>query len=153
MSTCQTRYFDAIDYSSESVIHFPAGLPGFEQERDFVIVEQPHTRPLLFLQSLTTRDLCFLMLPVLTVAQDYRLRMRPEDVELIGFRARRQPRIGRDVFCGAFLTAAPDEIPTANLLAPIVINLQNRVGVQAVRPEPSYSHCHPLASHEMVVAC
>jgi len=153
MNTCLTRYFDAIEYAPESVIHFPAGLPGFEQERDFVIVEQPAHRPLLFLQSLAKRELCFLMLPVLTVDAEYRLRMRPEDVELIGFRGRRQPRIGRDVFCGVFLTAIPDETPTANLLAPIVINLQTRIAVQAVRPEPAYSHCHPLSTREMVMAC
>jgi flagellar assembly factor FliW len=35
---------------------------------------------------------------------------------------------------------------TANLLAPLVVNLAARLGVQAVRSDARYSHRHPLAT-------
>ena len=41
---------------------------------------------------------------------------------------------------------------TANLLAPIIINLQNRKAVQAVMQEACYSHQHALEAME-AAAC
>jgi flagellar assembly factor FliW len=41
--------------------------------------------------------------------------------------------------------------PTANLLAPIVVNLRNRRAVQAVAAESDYSHQHALMPEEASV--
>ena len=41
--------------------------------------------------------------------------------------------------------------PTANLLAPIVVNLRNRKAVQAVAAESDYSHQHALMPEEASV--
>jgi flagellar assembly factor FliW len=152
MNSCRTRYFDALQYDPSSVIRFPAGLPGFEDERQFILIEEPQRRPLLFLQSLTVPDLCFTMLPIFVLSPDYILRMSPEDIDLIGLDPSRQPRIGVDVFCGVLLAMQDNEI-TANLLAPIVMNLASRIAVQAVQIEADYSHCYRVATPEMVVAC
>lgn len=152
MTACKTRYFEVLGYEPHSVIRFPAGLPGFEDERQFILIEQSEHRPLLFLQSLADQDLCFTMLPILVVSPDYSLLMSPEDVDLIGLDPARQPRIGRDVFCGVLLAVQENEI-TANLLAPVVINLATRVAVQAIQAEAGYSHRHRVASPEMAAAC
>jgi len=153
MATCTTRNFGALEYGDKSVIRFPAGLPGFENEREFVFIQQPQHRPLLFLQSLSTPRLCFVVVPVLSIDPDYELQMRAEDLELIGFPPTAQPRIGRDVFCGAIVSAGDEDAPTANLRAPVVIALQTLVAVQAIQEEMAYSHCHRLEQHEMVAAC
>ena len=152
MNSCRTRYFDALQYDPASVIRFPAGLPGFEDERHFILIEEPPRRPLLFLQSLAAPDLCFTLLPVFVVNPDYTLRMSPEDVDLIGLNPSQQPRIGVDVFCGVLLAIQENEI-TANLLAPVVMNLASRIAVQAIQIEAHYSHCYRVATPEMVVAC
>jgi flagellar assembly factor FliW len=152
MTTCRTRYFDVLEYQPDAVIRFPAGLPGFDDERQFILIEQPPHRPLLFLQSLSDPDLCFTLLPVLVLSPDYTLKMSPEDVDLIGLDPARQPRIGRDVFCGALLAVQENEV-TANLMAPLIINLASRIAVQAIQMEPDYSHCYRVATPEMVVAC
>ena len=54
MPIFHTTRFGPIDYDEASVIHFPAGLPAFESERQFIALRDPATEPLLFLQSLTT---------------------------------------------------------------------------------------------------
>jgi flagellar assembly factor FliW len=43
--------------------------------------------------------------------------------------------------------------PTANLLAPVIVNLKSLKAVQAVAQEGSYSHQHPLVTEEMAAAC
>lgn len=48
------------------------------------------------------------------------------------------------LLCLAMVTAVEDLPPTANLLAPVVVNLDNGLAVQAVRSDSVYSHKHPL---------
>lgn len=144
MPLIDTKYFGRVDYPEESIIEFPAGLPGFENERRFVILEQPENKPLVFLQSLTQPDLCFLALPVLTVDPCYQPVISAEDLAALELPEDRQPGIGRDVLCLAILSLSEGHVPTANLLAPLVIHLGTRRGLQAIQSEVGYSHQHPL---------
>jgi flagellar assembly factor FliW len=49
-----------------------------------------------------------------------------------------------DVLCLVIITVAEGEDPTANLLAPIVIDIKKQTGVQMVQSETEFSHRHPL---------
>ncbi|MGB9605535.1 MAG: flagellar assembly protein FliW [Bryobacteraceae bacterium] len=140
----QTRHFGLIEYGWEAVFHFPAGLPGFEDEHEFVALEQAHVRPIVFLQSLRRPDLCFITLPVQTIEPGYRLSLSAEELRLLELPAERQPELGREVLCLAIVAVAEGQPPTANLLAPVVINLANRRAVQAIMSDSGYSHRHPL---------
>jgi flagellar assembly factor FliW len=150
MPQIETTYFGSLAWQPESAIEFPAGLPGFEDERSFVPLEIGEYAPLVFLQSVRTPGLCFLTLPVLAADPGYCLEAAPEDLARMGLDPRRTPVIGKDVLCLAVLTVAEDGI-TANLLAPIVIGLDSRRGVQAIQPQGRYSHRHALACEEAAV--
>jgi len=147
MSVLETINFGPIAFERESILEFPRGLPGFEECRQFVAVQVPGTEPLVFLQSLEQARLCFTTMPVQSVDEDYRLRVTDEDLALVELPAGRHPNIGQDVLCLAVLSLR-ETGPTANLLAPLVVNLTNRKGVQAVAPESDYSHQHPLLAQE-----
>lgn len=143
MPQCLTQHFGIADYQDDSIVEFPAGVPGFERETRFLALELSQHKPVVFLQSLTTPDLCFVTLPILVVEPGYRLYMAAGDVERLGLPGSRPPRIGQDVLCLAILTIK-ETGTTANLLAPVVVNLKNRMAVQAVAPDGGYSHQHPL---------
>ena len=53
MPAIQTKYFGNIEYPQDSRLHFASGLPGFEDQRWFVLLERPDMHPLSFLQSLS----------------------------------------------------------------------------------------------------
>ena len=150
MPVVRTSSFGPVAYDAAAVIEFPRGVPGFEARRRFVAVQFPHTQPLTFLQSLEDPALCFVTLPVLVVDPQYRLWVSGEDRESIGLCGAGQPRIGEDVLCLAVL-ALREGGATANLLAPVVVNLRNLKAVQAVAAESGYSHQHPLAAREAAV--
>jgi flagellar assembly factor FliW len=38
-------------------------------------------------------------------------------------------------------------------MAPIVVNLKNKTGLQAIHGDSGYSHRHPLRLEEELVAC
>jgi len=144
MTTIQTRYFGAVPEEVGLSIEFPAGLPAFERERRFLAIEHPKTGPLILLQSMTTRDLCFLALPVAAVEPAYRLQMSPEDMKAIGVDESAMSS-GDSLAVLAFVVVEPDGRISANLMAPIVVNRENRCAVQSVRWDGVYAHDHHLS--------
>src|SRR3954452_6120584 len=141
MPVIETKNFGKISFEAESELEFPCGLPGFDGRKSFVAVTFVESEPLVYLQSLEDPDLCFITMPVLAVDPRYRLKIANEDLGQLGLPSVRQPRIGDDVLCLSVLSMY-ETGPTANLLAPIVINLKTRRGVQAIAPESAYSHQH-----------
>lgn len=139
-----TKYFGAVEYRPEAAVRFPRGLPAFEQEKDFLLLEPAASAPVVFLQSLHRPELCFLALPMAEIAPDYRLAITEEDLESLGLPVNRQPVAGEDVSCLAIVVTENGRIH-ANLLAPVVVNSANRLGLQAIRVDSLYSHRHPVA--------
>jgi flagellar assembly factor FliW len=152
MAKCLTKSHGEIEYSEDVVMHFSEGLFGFESETRFLPIEVPALHPLLFLQSVDRQGLCFITLPILVIDPFYRLNLSPSDLELAGLPPGRQPAIGEDVLCLAILTLHQDAPGTANLIAPLVMNLHTRQAVQAIVCEGDYSHQHvfPASSPEAV---
>jgi flagellar assembly factor FliW len=141
----ETKYFGTAEYAESALIRFPEGLPGFEDFTEFVCFEQPTLRPLTYLQSVTDAHICFLVLPVRAIEPSY-------NVELSGDQARvlrlgcSQPTIGNDIACMAILCSAPGREATANLAAPVVINIAERIGLQVVQTHSEYDCAHPLVA-------
>jgi flagellar assembly factor FliW len=147
MPELDTTHFGRISYDGHTTFHFPGGLPGFESAHSFLPLSFPDRQPLIFLQSLDEPGLCFITLPVFTADPGYRLDVSPEDLAVIGLPPRAQPRVGEDVLC-LTVVSLRQEGPTANLLAPIVVNVRNLRCVQAIAPGRGYSHQHPLLPPE-----
>jgi flagellar assembly factor FliW len=142
MPRVHTGQFGELDYEEESTFLFPRGLPGFEQCRRFVLLNQPSLEPLVHMQSLEIPGLCFLALPVRSIDSTYETELAPDDEQTLG---------GSEMTLDlALLSVAAEGYLTANLLAPIVINLADRIAVQAIRSDLKYSHKHPVG---VEVAC
>jgi len=143
----ETKNFGKISFEPESELEFPRGLPGFDSRKRFVAVRFVESDPLVYLQSLEDPDLCFITMPILAVDPGYRLKVDGEDLQQVGLAPTRQPRIGEDVLV-LTVVSIHESGPTANLLAPVLVNLRNRKAVQAVAQEPGYSHRHALLTEE-----
>jgi len=144
MPSTETKYFGTMAYREESVFEFPWGLPAFEHERHFVLIESPEHAPLVFLQSLADPGLCFLAFPILVVDRDYQLGIAPEDLAALELDTERQPELTQ-VLVLALLSLHDGFSATANLMAPIVIHLGTRRALQAIRCDSLYSFQHCLA--------
>ena len=118
-------------------LEFPHGIPAFETQTRFRLTDR---EPLLFLESETIPGLSFLLLPVALIDPDYKLALSLEDHDAIGASNNSQ------LMCLAVITTAEDSPPSANLLAPVVINLDNGRAVQAVRSDSVYSHKRAICS-------
>jgi flagellar assembly factor FliW len=143
MPACESKYFGTLEHTGDTVITLPSGLLGFGAETSFVLVQRPEEFPLVYMQSRLTKELCFLTLPVLTIDPRYRLELSPDDATVLETLV--YPRIGSEVLCLVLITVHAAG-PTANLLAPVVVNLQTRQGAQCINAAPGYSHQHALTT-------
>ncbi len=153
MNQIATKYFGQLQYNEDSVVEFPDGIPGFEDQRGFLVVQQPQSKPLVFLQSLSKPELCFIAVPAQAACPDYRLSIPSEDLDALGLPSTTQPAIGRDILCLTIISIGDDASITANLLAPLVINLHTRRGRQPIMVESDYSHRHPLDAPTGAAVC
>lgn len=107
------------------VYYFEDGLPGFEQEHEFRLEAPPHLAPLLLLASAVTPGLRFVCVPAQILLADYQW----------------EPPGGCAL---AILTFPETGAPTANLLAPLVLDPRTRRGAQVIQADSGYSCQHPL---------
>lgn len=124
----------------ERVIHFPRGLIGFEQEREFTLVQIREDSPFLILQSMNDPRLGLMVADPYSFIQDY-------DV-VVGEAERKILRIDniRQVLVLVTVTIPPGkpQNTTLNLTGPVVINMQARVGLQVPQVDAKYpTHYKP----------
>ena len=153
MLSVPTKYFGVLSCREEAVFEFPHGLPAFDTEKRFVLVELPENAPLVFLQSLTQPMLCFLAFPILVADRDYQMAVSAEDLATLELDRGRQPELGREVLVLALVSVQDRFSATANLMAPVVLNLKTRRGLQAIRQDRVYSHQHPIESRSPEATC
>lgn len=144
MPQVATKYFGTMSCDEEAIFEFPFGLPGFGDERRFIFIERREHAPLIFLQSLRLAGLCFLALPLQIVDTHYRLAVSPEDLAALELNPERQPLLASEILALALVSQQDGFSATANLMAPIVVNLRTRRALQAIRRDSHYSHQHPV---------
>ncbi len=142
----ETVRFGPIDIEEEAIIHFPLGLLGFETRQRYVLVDDPEASPMRWLQSLEEPALAFLIVEPGMLFPDYVVAISDDDqafLVLSGTSTDASVDGGPVVAC---LVAIPDDPQqmTINLMGPLVINLQKRLGKQVVMHDGGYSARHRL---------
>ena len=61
MRIVNTARFGEIEIEEAKIIRFSAGIPAFEEEQEFVIIPYDEESPFVFLQSVETAEMAFLM--------------------------------------------------------------------------------------------
>ncbi len=139
MPNWNSRKLGSIEYDQTDVLTFPKGLAGFEKETSFIPVHREGYAPVVFLQSLSSPELCFLTLPVSFVDKGYELRIMNEDLQVIAPSGEHAPPATEDLACLAIVCLPELGEATANLLGPLVVNRKNRIAIQAIRDDSKYS--------------
>lgn len=137
MKTLQTR-FGEISYDPKKVVHFPEGLIGFEQLRDFIVMPTKNDGVLFCFQSVEEPHVAFLLINPALFFPDYRVDARTDIREKLG--------IGKkDIhFILSTITFHQDNNVTLNLLAPVLYAPKTDRAVQIVLENSGYQNKTPL---------
>ncbi|MGI6681387.1 MAG: flagellar assembly protein FliW [Bdellovibrionota bacterium] len=128
--------FGDLKVPKESLIYFPSGLIGFPKNTEFVMLE--HKAPFSWLHSADDPALAFVVIDGYEFGVEYSLKP-PLNDPLCDFRE-------DDEYAILIIVTVRKELSstTANLKAPLFVNLRNRKGVQVIFDDPKYSTRHPL---------
>lgn len=140
MRSVNTVRFGDIEVDESKVVHFPQGIPAFEEEHEFLIIPYDETSPYVFLQSLTTPDLAFLMTIPFVFFPDYEFEIDDDSLSKLGIREQEELLI----YVLLSLPGGMVEKMTANLMAPVIINTTNMRARQVVLDKSRYNTKHRL---------
>lgn len=135
----KTTRFGEIEVPEELILAFPSGLPGFPDEKKFALFPYEPESPFSILQSLAEPDLAFLLADPYRFFNDYSFELDDELTAELGFSPDNLPQ----VFSVATIRDKLENM-TVNLIAPIVVNWQQRTGVQLIIDSKLYSVRQPL---------
>jgi flagellar assembly factor FliW len=130
--------FGHFEADRRNLIEFPAGLPGFEQCRHFVIMSSVTMAPLQCLHALDGAPASFLVLDPRVALPDYRCVLSAPD------RARLNAEEDTPLLWLALVTFSEDGPACVNLRAPVVINPSRMVGYQVMPHDSLYPVRHPI---------
>lgn len=134
-----TKYHGQMNVKEEQIILFENGIPGFVEEKQFVILPLSEDSPFVAPQSVTSENLAFIVVSPFIFFKNYEFDLDEATAELLDI-----DKI-EDVEVMTLLTMAdPFEKTTANLLAPIIVNRKNMLAKQVVLHDSPYTTKHPI---------
>lgn len=138
----KSRRFGDLDIEEGNIIQFPNGLPGFPEEKGFVLLPYQENSPFAFLQSIHEPNLAFMIVDSFTFFPDYEFKLDDDLVQELNLSPQNPPQVFN-------IVTVPDKIEktTANLLAPVMINVKEKLGMQVVLEKSSYTTKHLLFPH------
>ena len=141
----KTRDFGEIEVSEDKIIHFEDGIPGFEEEKEFIILfDEDKDNPFHQLQSVNNQYLSFIIINPFEIFKDYDIEIPQTAVDKL------QIENPEDVLIYS-IVVVPEDIRkmTANLLGPIIINHKERLGKQVILEDSRYSTKHYIFAQNM----
>jgi flagellar assembly factor FliW len=134
----KTKFQDVIEIQESDILIFKQGLPGFEEEKNFILIPIEDT-DLSLLQSIQTKDLAFITTDPFLLFKDYDFELSTVEQEQLNINEE------NDVLVQVIITVAdPFEKSTANLQAPVIINVKNNKCKQIILSDGRYRTKHLL---------
>jgi flagellar assembly factor FliW len=129
----ETTRFGSIAVAENDIVTFPEGMLGFSKINEYVLVERVDDSLFLWLQALKKPSVAFPLLEPQIFEHSYRVELEDEDRKALGLDSLKFAR----VFSIVTIPSDPTKM-TANLKAPIVINVKNRLAKQVILHEADY---------------
>jgi len=134
----QSILLGELEIEADRIINFPEGIPAFETEKQFVIVPMDSSGPFYYMQSVVNPDLCLIIAQPFTFFPKYEIDVADEDM------ARLKLDPGSPNLAIYVVLTIPEnfKLTTANLLAPVIINPENRLAMQYIAVKSNYTPRH-----------
>ena len=134
-----TVNFGTLEVPEDKVVTFSEGLPGFPQIHRFAILEIDELKPFQYLQALDDPPISLFIINPFLIDPTYEFRLTDSDMEDV--HSKNSAELA--VYAVATIPDNPIEA-TINMMAPIVINDNDRCGKQVILHESKYSVQHSL---------
>lgn len=136
--------FGEIEIDEEDILTFPEGIPGFEECKKFIVINNPdEENPFDWLQSVENEDLAFVIMNPFFVFPDYDITIPESAIEKLKIKDE------TDVFVYTIVVVPENlEDMTTNLSGPIIINGREKLGKQVILEDNRYTTKHYIFKKE-----
>ena len=117
--------FGSIEVDDADILHFPEGLVGFAGCRDFVLLGDEQNGAVAWLQSIDQPEVGLAVVSPTRFVPGFRMRVARRELEPLKFDQLRGVRV-------LVIVGKSGRGITLNLKAPLVVNLERRLGRQVV---------------------
>lgn len=141
MMQIETKFHGEIAIEQEQVWTFPKGIPGFEEEKDFVILPIEENDIFQVLQSTTSAEVAFIVGNPYTLVEDYSFTIDEPTIEFLDIA---KPE---DIFVLSVLSLKdPFHTSTVNLQAPLIFKIASKKAKQMIINDNTYSLRHSIGT-------
>ncbi len=138
-----TRDFGEMNIDESTILEFPAGIIGFEEVKRYTLISPlGEDKFPMWLQSVETKEPCFVVYDPMEMYPDYKFEISDEEMELL--------KLGQDTPYRCLAVAiVPEDYrkTTINLRCPIVVNIKDSIAAQIIVSEP-YDFKVPVYAEE-----
>lgn len=139
----KTRYLGELEVDKDDVITFPNGVPGFPDDKGYILIPLEEKSPFSLLQSVQTEQLGFVIADPFSFYKDYEFDLPDSFVTQFKIDDK------TDINIFSIVTVEQSiETSTLNLQAPIIINDRTRQGKQVILDSEKYHTKHPLKNKQ-----
>ncbi len=124
-----------IEYQEKDIIYFSNGLFGFEDYKKFLLVKNDGNNIFFYLQSVDDFSLTFILANPRLFLKEYVLDVHESYVKGM--------EINSIIDFGIITILEKSEAITINLMGPILIDIKNQIGAQAISLNKNYTTKHP----------
>ena len=121
----QTSRFGSVDIQPDDILFFRNGILGFEDCQHWVILADAGNRSVAWLQSMQSAEIALPVVSPRRFVPDYQVRLDPADIESLHLGSVNQAYV-------LSIVSRDHDVLTLNLRAPIIINLDRRLGCQVI---------------------
>ena len=134
-----TTRFGQVTLQQDDIITFPEGLLGFQDLRNFVLLDDPNDDIFAWLQSCELPSVAFPVLEPEIFGQYYSVNLTKNELELLKIKSEQKPTFMN-------IITIPDDPTqmTANVKAPIVFNMNERLARQCVLQDNNLAIREPI---------
>lgn len=134
-----TSRFGQVELKQEDVLTFPEGLLGFADLRKFALLDDPSDEIFAWLQSCEAPQIAFPVLEPELFSAQYKVTLTKGDLEALKMTSSEKARYFS-------IVTIPDDptLMTANLKAPVVVNIEGRTARQCVLQDNNLAIREPI---------
>ena len=134
-----TATLGVVEAAPESFLTLPDGLIGFEEHKEFALLELSDYRPFRWLQSFSDPGLSFPVLDPIDFVPSYEPALSEADRAGLGLEPGEQPLL----YAIATVEDSGKSV-TINLRAPLVVHPRRRIARQVVLADSRWEIQHPI---------
>jgi flagellar assembly factor FliW len=131
MMTIQTGRFGEIEVSEDTLLTFPTGLVGFPAVKEFVVLDVAEDCQYQWFQAVKEPDLALVIIDVHLLDPEFQAQVSDEGLAELEI-TQTDPVL---IMAVVTIPSGQPEQATANLRAPLVVNLRTRKGKQLILHE------------------